>query len=228
MDLRPKPTAAAVFALAILVVALAVAGCAGSSPAASTTTAATPATTTTATSVTTTAAPATTTTAPAGGAAAETYFAAMAPVIDKDYAMLQWFDQQLSEWGQTYASAGPTLNSQAWDALGSILQEGLSREQEIVKGYEAITPAPAFQKAHATLLENNRNGNTWASDLIAAIKAGRSGVELLAKLKAGPAAPSNTEVLTEFQTAASAAGVELPSKFVDAYTEDTIPGGSVA
>ena len=227
MDLGRKPTAAAVVALAILVVALALAGCAGSSPAASTTTTAAPVTTTAA-PTTTTAAPAATTTVPAGGAAAQAYFAAMAPVIDKDYEMLQWFDQQLSEWSQTYASADPTLNSRAWNALGSILQEGLTREQEIVKGYEAITPAPAFQKAHATLLENNRNGNAWASDLIAAIKAGRSGVDLLAKLKAGPAAPSNTEVLTEFQTAASATGVELPSKFIDAYTEDAIPGGSVA
>jgi hypothetical protein len=227
MGSRPKLAGAVALMLMMLLVAAATGGCAASSPAASTTTVVAPATTGTVPATGST----TGSSSPASAAdrqAAETYFVAMTPVIDKDYEMLQWFDQQLSEWGQTYASAGPTLNSKAWDALGSILQKGLSREQEIVKGYEAITPARAFRKAHATLLENNRNGNAWASELIADIKAGRSSAELLAKLRAGPAAPSNTEVLTEFQTAASAAGVELPSKFIDAYTEDTIPGGSVA
>jgi hypothetical protein len=233
--------------LMIMLVAFVSSGCAGSAsgttttlPAAQTTTsavtAASASTTTTlgaspttlAAPTTTTAAAPTTTTAAASAAdrqAAEAYFAAMAPAIDRDYQGTQWMEQAMTQWQQTYASNGLPTDRQAWKALSSILQEAITKEQEIIKGYETITPPEAFRTAHATLLENNRDGDTWAEGVVAAIKAGRPTSELLPMLIGGSPGPSNGDVLSEFQDAAGRVGIDLPTKFVNTYTDEPDSSG---
>ena len=208
MEFRRKAVAGATVGLAILLVALASAGCGGSS------------------SVTTTANIAASTTSslasanPGELAAAQAYFAAMAPVIDKDYQGLQWFDQVMTQWQQTYQNSAST-DRQAWNALGQIFQQAIPKEQEIIQGYAAITPPEAFRTAHAALIENNRDGNTWAASVVAAIKANRPTDELLSMLSAGPPGPSSSEVLAEFQDAAARVGTQLPTKLIDTYLDDS-------
>jgi hypothetical protein len=249
MRLRHKVTAGVLLILVVLLVASASAGCGGSSGTTTTVSAgpttSSEATTTssiesTTSSPSTTAAP-TTTSAPTSGPAqsttsslaqsgpaerqaAEAYFAAMAPVIDKDYQGTKWFEQVLTQWGQTYGSTDLTTNQKAWNALSSIVQEALVKEQEILAGYEAITPPEAFRTAHEALVESNRDGNTWAEGLIAAIKAKRPATELMSMMSAGPPGPTNNQVIAYFKDAAARVGVEVPTKLIDAYPDDSEGG----
>ena len=243
MKSRREFTAGALLSVAIVLVALALAlaGCGGSSgttttsPAGPTTTVA-PTTssavsTTSSSTTTTSAAPTTTSSASAPSAdrqAAEAYFAAMAPTIDKDYQGLQGFKQAMTQWGQTYGNTDLTTNRKAWEALSLIVQQAIPVEREIIQGYEAVTPPEAFRTAHATLLDNNRLGNTWAEGLVAAIKANRPTRDLLSMITAGSPGPSNTQVLAEFRSAAARVGIELPTKLIGAYTESTDSGGVTA
>jgi hypothetical protein len=200
--------------LVMLLVALASTGCGDSSSSKPTASPAGPALS-----------PSASTSSGGGQQAAKAYFAAMAPAIDKDYQGLQWFKQAMTEWQQTYANTDPSTNRQAWNALGLILQQALSKEQEITKGYEAIAPPKAFRTAHATLVKNNRDGIAWAEDLITAIKASRPMGGLMSTLEAGPPGPSNSEVLAEFQDAAARFGIALPRKLIEAYSDVTDSGG---
>jgi hypothetical protein len=242
-----KHITVAVLGLVILAVALASAACNGSPPATTTTT---PATSTTGPTATTTNSAASTTTSPSTASsssttgslpttssaesttsssvstspaerqAAEAYFAAMAPTIDEDYQGMQWAERVMSQWDQTYGSSDLPTNRQAWNALSSIFQQALSKEREIIKGYEAVTPPEAFQTAHAALLQNNRNGSAWMEGVIAAIKANRPIDEVAPMISAGSPGPSNGQVLAAFQEAAGRVGIELPAKLIDAYTDD--------
>ena len=105
------------------------------------------------------------------------------------------------------------------------MQQALPKEQEILKGYEAITPPEAFRKAHAALLENNRDGNTWAEGLVAAIKANRPTTELMSMISAGPPGTTNSQVIADFKDAATRVGIELPTKLIDAYSDGADSGG---
>ena len=199
----------------MLLVALATTGCNGSSGTRTAKSAAAPST-------------ATSSSAPTDSGerrAAEAYFAAMAPTIDMDYEGMQWFEQATTQWQQAYANNDPTTDRQVWTALGLILQQAVSKVQEIVQGYEAVTPPEAFRTAHAALIENNRDGNAWAEALIAAIKANRPTSELMSTLGAGPPGPSNAEVLATFRVAAARVGIELPTKLIDTYSDSTGLGG---
>ena len=161
----------------------------------------------------------------ASSAAAKAYFAAMAPTIELDYQGLQWFKQAMTQWQQSYGNADPSTDRQAWDALGVILQQTLPKERRVDQGYEAITPPEAFRTAHQALLENNRDGDAWDEELLAAIKASRPTSELMSKLAAGPPGPSNGTVLAEFQDAAARIRIKLPSKLIGAYSDNAGSGG---
>jgi hypothetical protein len=216
MEFRPKVIAGTSLSLAMLLVAFALTGCGGSSWGKPTTSSAGSTTSSSASA------------GPGERGAAEAYFAAMAPVIEKDYQAVQWINQAMTQWQQTYADSDPSTDRQAWNALGLILEQGLPKGQEIVRGYEAITPPEAFRTAHAALLANNRDGNPWAEDLLAAIKANRPISELMPMFDTGPPGPSNAEVLAMFQEAAARVGIELPTKLIDAYSDDTDSGGPSA
>jgi hypothetical protein len=239
MAFRRKITAVASLSLAIVIVALVLAGCGGTTPATTTTSptvsTTSPAPATTTSSSTTTSSPPTTsvesTTSSAGPVAsaerqaAEAYLTAMTPTFDKDYSGSQWFEQAFTQWVQSYGNTDLTTNRKAWNAVGALFEEALPKEQEIIRAYEAVTPPPAFQAAHAALLANNREGSTWATEFIAALKAKRPISELMATLSAGPPGPSNVDVLAAFRAAAAQAGVDLPTGLINAYTDPTDPGG---
>jgi hypothetical protein len=214
MEFRQRVIAGASLSLVMLIVVLASTGCGGPSWGRSTTSASGSTTSSSAS------------TSSGDRQAAEAYFAVMAAVVDKDYEGQQWFNQAMAQWQQTYGNSDPSADWQAWNALGSVLQQALAKAQEIVLGYEAVTPPEAFRIAHAALVANNRDGNAWAEDLIAAIKASRPTGELLSMLDAGPPGPSGSEVLAEFQDAAARVGIELPPKLIDVYSDDTDSGGS--
>lgn len=241
MESRRKVIAGALLSLVMLLAALALTGCGGSTG----TTTTSPAGSTTSSTPTASSAGPTTSSAPTTSSvvsttsssvvvsaaerqAAEAYFAAMAPTIDKDYQGLQWVKQAMSQWGQTYGNSDLSANRQAWNALSLILQQALPKEQEIIQGYEAITPPEAFRTAHATLLENNRDGNIWAKNLVAAIKASHPTSELMSMISAGAPGPSNGQVLADFQDAATRIGIELPIKLIDTYSVGADSGGVTA
>jgi hypothetical protein len=148
----------------------------------------------------------------------------MASTIDKDYQGLQWFKQSWAQWVEKYGKTDLSTNREAWNALGGLFEEMLAKQQEIARGYEAVTPPDAFRAAHKTLIDGNTQGNAWAEEIIAAIKANRPIEDLLSMVTSEPPGPSGSEVLAEFNDAAAKVGVEVPQKFIDAYTEDTDSG----
>jgi hypothetical protein len=158
--------------------------------------------------------------------AVQAYFAAMAPALDKDYEGLQWFRRSMDEWAQTYGSAGPS--KEAWKAFRSIIEEAIPKQQEIIQDYEAITAPEAFQVAHTTLLENNRNGMEWGKKLAMAIRTNRPDDEVLSMIMAGPPEPSNLDVLAKFRFAAAQSGIELPGRLIDTYSDPGQPGEAEA
>jgi len=240
MMLRRRVVVAGAWSLVIPFILLALAGCSSSpedtsttgsavppiSSAASTTTSVAPtgvsaaSTTTSAVSTTSSLAPV----SPAERKAAEVYLAAMAPVIDKDYEGSQWFQQLGDEWMKNYGNGSLSTNRKAWNALGLIFQEALAKEQEIIQGYEAITPPDVFRAAHTALLENNRQGNAWAAKVVAAIQANRPIGELMSMVSAGPPGPSNGDVLAQYRAATAQVGIEVPAKLLDVYSDDTDSG----
>jgi hypothetical protein len=207
MELRGKVVVGVWLSLVILLAAVASTGCGGSSAGTATTNSG---------SVTSSLAP----TSAGERQAAEAYFAVMGPVIDKDYQSLQRMNLAVAQWQSTYASTDPSTNRQAWNALGLVLEQALVDQQENVRGYEAVVPPEAFRAAHEALVSCIRDGDSWAEDLAAAIKANRPMSELTSMFTAGPPGPSGSEVLAEFQEAAVHVGIELPAKLIDTYSDE--------
>jgi hypothetical protein len=163
---------------------------------------------------------------PAEKQSAKAYFASMSSVIDKDYQLTQWFDDAFARWDETYGNTNLPANKQAWNALASAIEQALPRAEEISREYEAITPPDAFRSAHDMLLKNNRDGNAWASNLVAAIRANRSPDELMSMMDNGPDGPTDNQVLAEFQRAATRLGVDLPPKLIGAYSDNAVASQS--
>lgn len=219
MTFRQRIIASVTLGLAVLCFAAVVLGCGGSTSTALAPSFG-PSTTETTTSLASPTTSPTIAPTPAEKQAAKDYFASMSPVIDKDYQATQWLDNSLTQWDATYGDSDPYSNPRGWKALASLLEQALPKAQEIIRGYEAITPPEAFRSAHSLLLENNREGYAWAEDVVAAVKENASTDELLALLDTVPEWPTDDDVIAEFQSAATRLGVDLPTKLIDAYSED--------
>lgn len=205
----------------MLAVALTSVGCGGSSSGASTTTLGMSTTSTAAPTATSSAS----TTVSAQKQAAEAYFTAMAPTIEKDYQGMVWFEAAAEQWEQKYGATGLSTSLAGWTAILPTFEQVLAKEQPILKGYEAVTPPQAFKTAHAALLKNNLQSNSALKAINAAIKAKRPASELMSMLQAAATeSPTNAEVLADFQAAAASVGVSLPAKFISAYQDDSSSG----
>jgi hypothetical protein len=207
VEFRRKIMSGTFVCLLVLFAALTWAGCGDSSSV-----------TTTTSALSTTSAP--TTTVADEKQAAEAYLIAITPILDKDYQGVQWLEQASAQWEETYGNSDLSTNRQAWDALGLLFQQALVKEQEIIQGYEAVTPPEAFANAHAALLQINREGALWAESVVAAIKANAPADELMSMLTTEPSGLTDSEMLAEFQEVASRVGVELPVIMFKVYSDE--------
>lgn len=151
--------------------------------------------------------------------AAEAYFTAMAPAIEKDYQGSLKVEQAQSEWSKKYANSDPYTDWAGWDDISAVFRELLPLSQELTASYEVVTPPEVFRKAHADLLELNRQGNAWAQTMVDNIESRRPVVEWFGEFQAGPNGPPSSQVLTEFREAAAQVGIELPAKLITVYSK---------
>ena len=176
MKFGRKIAACALPCLLMLAIALTPIGCGGSM-----TTTSGMSTTSTAAS---TATPSPSTTVSSQTQAAEAYFTAMAPTIEKDYQ-----GEPVDLCGRR--AMGTEIRETACIPVSRLgLQcfrhssKRLPKSRRFCKATKPITSPPAFKTAHAALLANNEGGIAAFKAFIAAIKAKRPASELMAMLQA--------------------------------------------
>lgn len=150
---------------------------------------------------------------------AERYFAAMAPVIEKDYQGDKQSGELEAQWSAKYGNADP-MEWAPWEAMAEILQKMMPLGQEVLGGYEAIEPPAAFAQAHATLLEGNRKGVEWAQSVIDNVASKKPLEEwvqaAMDEVDAGLALEA--QFVDEITKAATEAGIEVPAKLLETYS----------
>lgn len=150
--------------------------------------------------------------------AAKRYLAAMAPVIEQDYAGYKQTSVAEARWKRELQARGPS-DWTVWQDLAGLLTRFVPKEQQILDEYEAIHAPPAFRSAHAALLADNEAGLAWTQEMIHDIYTQRSGqqaVGVLSQAKKGLAL--NRRVVREFRKAAAKLHLKLPVKLLKVYS----------
>jgi hypothetical protein len=151
--------------------------------------------------------------------AAKRYFAAMTPVIERDYKGSREFSAAGAQWGRKYANGGAT----GWtpiQELASILMRFEPLEQQVLSGYEGIDVPPAFRKAHAALLADNTAGLAYADELIHDINTQRPPQQWLPGFMkhAKEGKVLDRRVVRDFRKAAAKLHLRLPVKLLKTYS----------
>jgi hypothetical protein len=152
--------------------------------------------------------------------AAKSYFAAMAPVIEKDLEVDKQLSPAMGQWSKAYANSHLTEWA-PWQALCRLLQRGMPREEEILSGYEAVEVPPAFQRAHAALLADNRTGVAWGEAVIHDVMTQRPFAQWLPGVvkQAISGLTLDKRVVREFREAAAKLHLRVPAKLLKAYSQ---------
>jgi hypothetical protein len=148
--------------------------------------------------------------------AAEAYLTAIAPTIEKDYQGSVWFHTTSQHWAEKYGESSLSTSLTGWTAILPTFEQALTKENDVLQGYLAITPPSVFKTEHAALIENNRASIAAFERLIAAIKAKRPAGQMMALYQANPS-PTNAVVLADLRAAAASAGFAVPAELTNAY-----------
>jgi hypothetical protein len=152
--------------------------------------------------------------------AAKSYFAAMAPVIEKDVKVGKQFSAAMDQWARQYKNSSPT-GWAPWQSLVRVLQRFKPQEQEILSSYEAVDVPSAFRRAHAALLTDNRTSVAYAEALIHDVLTQRPPqqwfVKMMNEMKRG--LTLDKRVVREFRKAAGKLDLRMPAKLLKLYSK---------
>ena len=157
--------------------------------------------------------PSPSTTAADAHRAAEAYFAAMAPTIERDYRLAKRVD------------AIPAFEAEhVTPATIRGLRGIQTAEQDVMQAYELVAPPPEFESAHTLLLRLDRLIHECDVALVRALASDRPVDEWLPQIQSQR---QQIETLTtlfvdQITAAAEATGVKVPEKLLAAY-EPTSP-----
>jgi hypothetical protein len=152
--------------------------------------------------------------------AAKRYFAAMAPVIAKDYKGYKQAKVAMKQWDEKYGN-GVAPSWAAVQALAQVVMGVVPLERRIVAEYGAIKPPRAFRAAHRALLADNRAGLTWGDEFIHDVLTQRPPGQWVSRLgrKLDRGTILEKRVLREYRKAAARVRLRLPAKLVKVYSD---------
>ena len=150
--------------------------------------------------------------------AAKRYFAAMAPVVDQDYRASKQFKAAGAQWKREYQTIGPSSLT-VWQDFAGVLMSFVPRARQILAGYEAIQPPPAFRKAHAALIADDEAGLAAVEEIVHDINTLHAPPQwaiAIRQLGKGPA--MDRRVAREFRKAAAKLHLRVPPKLLKVYS----------